>query len=560
MNIYSNNDINLLKRLSESLIESEDCHNYPNDFINFINKELQDDYLMLHLSINHLFLNSILFDNINTNSQNIQELKKWRGSSTNKWSYDCSEYESELKILSPMEQYGSEIFCNGEPIFFLRELNGYVGHEHYYEINQKILQILDLHYIYEENAWCKFDELGDLDKVIQTQKIPYNDSFIYILLIKKKELEKYCTITNQNIIRMFDVTFLCDNFEYWNHKNFKNQEILENQIYGTLTIDDNNGSFLRGVQIISPTLTVGEIIDEKWGNTPKQYVDLIVNDIKYKKVHTISCDPNKLDNYFVDTGKPLNMSIAFFKPEVLRKYKSDTEKYTIQNRQISCRDIWYLKAFDINDNQQISVYLVDFNKLPYQEQLHWKQYNEEPKGFISKRAIQNDFLGEFSDDIRLEEKLKIVLQKLQKQNCFWWALHSESNLLKLHTPLTNSADEWADELLNLDQLIVEGFQEKELKRYCTQHNIEFKNSERSLRLLRQILIHKGFDDEQADEVMSPLYEVHNLRSKQKGHSSGETALNARKKIRKDYGNFSNHYNHLLAGIIETLQILEDELM
>lgn len=40
MNIYSNNDINLLKRLSESLIESEDCHNYPNDFINFINKEL----------------------------------------------------------------------------------------------------------------------------------------------------------------------------------------------------------------------------------------------------------------------------------------------------------------------------------------------------------------------------------------------------------------------------------------------------------------------------------------------------------------------------------------
>lgn len=559
MNIYTNDDINLFKNLSKKLMKDDDCVEFPKKFLDFLGKEVNDEYIMLHLSINHLFINTVLLDDTKITDKDISLIKEWDGDSQKQWISDCSMTDFYYYIESPMEQYSPSIFCDGEPIFFIRSFE-YAGYEYYYEINQKILQILNLHYIYEENAWCKFDDLGDLEKIIQFKKITDGDNHISILFMRKKELDIYCTLTKQNIIRMMDVTFVYENFTNWNHNNFVKQEISKNQIYGELTMDKETGSFFRGIQIISSPINIQTIINERQGKVPKQYVDLIVNDIKYKKVHSISCDPNKLDNYFVDTGKPLNMSIAFFKPEVLRKYKSDTEKYTIQNRQISCRDAWYLRSFDINDNQQISVYLVDFNKLPYQEQLHWQQYNEEPKGFISKRAIQNDFLGEFSDDIRLEEKLKIVLQKLQKQKCFWWTLRSESNLLKLHTPLTNSADEWADELLNLDQLIVEGFQEKELKRYCTQHNIEFKNSDRSLKLIGLILSFKGFDDEQINEIMSPLYEVHNLRSEQKGHSSGETALNTRKKIRKDYGNFSNHYNYLLKGIIETLQILKDELI
>lgn len=557
MDIYSKNDENLLKRLSQKLESSKDCYDFPKVFLEFINRELQDEYLLLHLSCNHLFLNSILLENNKISDEDILKIKNWNGNPTAQWSISCSDTECEVS--SPMDQYGSEIFCNGEPIFFLRELNGYIGYDYYYEINQKILQILNLHYIYEENAWCKFDELGELDKVIQYKKISFNNNFIHALLIKKKEFEKYCTITNQNIIRMIDITFLHNNIDIWNHKNFKNQQISQNQIYGELTIDDSNGSFFKGIQIISSTLTIQEILDEQWGNAPKQYVCLLANDIKHNKVHYISCNPDELDNYFSDTGKPLEMSIAFFKPEVLRKYKSDTEKYTINNRQISCRGGWYLRSFDINENNQIAVYLVDFNQLPYKEQLHWKQYNEEPKGFISKRAIENDFLGEFSDDIRLEEKLTCLLKELQSHNCFWWTLRSASNLSKLHSPLTGSADEWADELLNLDQLIVEGFQEKALKKYCSQYNIDVNSSDRSLKLISKILKFKKFDDEKIEEIMSVLFELHNLRSEQKGHSSGDKAVQDRKLIRKQHGDFTNHYNNLLDRIIETLNILKDEL-
>lgn len=557
MNIYTNDDINLFKNLSKKLTKDDDCAEFAKRFLDFLEKEINDEYVVLYLSLNHLFLKSVLLDNTKIKKEDILSIKNWSGNSNTQWSISCSI--SDCEISSPMDNYDSSVLSDGEPIFFIRSFE-YAGYEHYFELNQKILQILNLHYIYEENAWCKFDDLGDLEKIIQFQKIIDGNNRISLLCMRKRELDMYCALTKQNIVRMIDVTFLYENFIGWNYDDFIKDEISNNGIYGELTIDKKVGSFFRGIQIISSLVDKKTIIDAIWGNNPKQYVDLIVNDIKYKKVHTVSCDPDKLDNYFVDTGKPLGMSIAFFKPEVLRKYKSDTEKYTIQDRKIFCRDVWELRSFDINDNQQISVYLVDFNKLPYQEQLHWKQYNEEPKGFISKRAVQNDFLGEFSDDIRLEEKLKILLQELQKQKCFWWTLRSESNLSKLHIPLTSSADEWADELLNLDQLIVEGFQEKELKRYCTQHNIEFKNSDRSLKLIGLILSFKGFDDEQINEIMSPLYEVHNLRSEQKGHSSGETAVNARKKIRKDYGNFSNHYNYLLERIIETLQILKDELI
>ncbi|OBX04048.1 hypothetical protein QV08_12500 [Gallibacterium salpingitidis] len=87
-----------------------------------------------------------------------------------------------------------------------------------------------------------------------------------------------------------------------------------------------------------------------------------------------------------------------------------------------------MKSFDINDVGQVSVYLVDFNKLPYKEQLHWKQYNENPKSFISKRAIETDFEGKFTNDVLPLDKLKNLLVKMDNDNVNWWKLRNKSSL------------------------------------------------------------------------------------------------------------------------------------
>ncbi|WP_446808486.1 hypothetical protein ACH50O_14495 [Methylomonas sp. 2BW1-5-20] len=92
---------------------------------------------------------------------------------------------------------------------------------------------------------------------------------------------------------------------------------------------------------------------------------------------------------------PFATSPAFFRPEVLLKYKADPDKYQIESRSIHCRGGWFLKSFDINEAGQVHAYLCDLSHLPYAEQLYWKSFNEPPKAGISTRAYRSDFLAQW---------------------------------------------------------------------------------------------------------------------------------------------------------------------
>lgn len=558
MDIYSNTEIRQLKNFCEKLkiADSENIEQTFQEFFNFLSNEKIDDYLILYASVNHVFINSVLMSLDSKNDNDISELLKWSGSSDNVWSQSCTMDCCELQ--NPMENYGSPIFSRGEPLFFLRSMDGVKDYEFYVDFNQKITQSLGLHFIHEKSAWCRLNQLGDLEEVIKFKNFSLDENSLYILYIQKETLEEYCTLTNQFLLRMIDFTILSENYSGWQFAREK-ISINQNGLIGHLEVEDNIGGFFRGIQIVESTAPMKSLVDKAWDIEHKEYVELIVNDIKFNKVHSISCHPDKLDNYFVDTGKPLAMSIAFFNPEVLRKYKSDSDKYIIEGRSITCRGSWWLKSFDVNQQNQVSVYLVDFNRLPYNEQLHWKQYNEKPKGFISERAVKNDFLGEFCDETRNIEILKTLLKEFQKNNCNWWTLRSDDNLSKLQMPLTESKDEWAEEILNLDKLIIEGLEEKKLKIKGKSLGVNIEDKDRSLKIIEKILIHKGFELSHAREIMSVFHEVHNLRSTQKGHSSGNTADIERKEILKKYESFTNHFDFILAKMIESLEILENEL-
>src|SRR5699024_5751850 len=86
---------------------------------------------------------------------------------------------------------------------------------------------------------------------------------------------------------------------------------------------------------------------------------------------------------------------AFFRAEVLHRFKADPEKYSLEVRSISCRNTWNLKTFDINEAGQVHTYIGYLADLPYEEQLYWQAFNEWPKGSISERAFQTDIIGDF---------------------------------------------------------------------------------------------------------------------------------------------------------------------
>ncbi|MCQ9328053.1 hypothetical protein [Pelistega suis] len=521
--------------------------------ISFLEKELQDNHIMLYASTNSLFLSSVFVSNDSLSQDSMQHLLDWNGNPYTSWSIDT--YHNRYKLYAPKLPFHNSI--EGEHIVFARQFEGDNDLKSYYEINQKITLALDLHHIPERKAWCRLNELGDIEDTIKKIIISPNETEKMIIIYAcKKHLASYAAATNQSLLRMIDITAISDNFCNW--INISSSEINTSLTQGTLNLDIPNGSYFRGIQLID-LATYGNTALQQQQSQPPQYVDFIVQDFKYNKISTVSCNPDAFDNYFVDTGKPYGMSPAFFKPEVLRKYKSDTEKYTINERMIHCRGAWSLRSFDINEAGQISAYLIDLSHLPYQEQLYWKTYNEPPQANISEQAYKTDFMGEFADKILPLNELKNFLLKISSNNLSWWKLRNENIIAKLQYPLTESKDEWAEELLTLDQLIVEGFEEKWLKTRAKQLNPNIDSTLRSLKLIEKILITKNIEPENASQIMSIFHDIHNLRSEMKGHIYGETAEKKRKDIIATYGSYRKHFDHLVSRTLSSLKILVDTL-
>ena len=139
------------------------------------------------------------------------------------------------------------------------------------------------------------------------------------------------------------------------------------------------------MQIIRPRRPAAEInedIKNGWtGQRHKQYVEFIAHDWRNQRTTKVSTNPKLTTNYFDVEGnsRPFELSPAFFRPEVLSKYKTDHDKYKITDRGINCRAAWTLRGYDVNEAGQVHAYICDLRALPYSEQLHWLSLNEEPK-------------------------------------------------------------------------------------------------------------------------------------------------------------------------------------
>jgi len=81
----------------------------------------------------------------------------------------------------------------------------------------------------------------------------------------------------------------------------------------------------------------------------RKYAKFKIYDRKNKTNVETSCAPKFLSNYFQESDLPWEVSPAFFRPEVLLRFKADPERFTLEDRRITCRNAWHLKTFDINE-------------------------------------------------------------------------------------------------------------------------------------------------------------------------------------------------------------------
>lgn len=510
------------------------------------------DEIPLYVSFKGTYIYSVLLPENILKGDYIDDLMGWQCTPNSSWGYGYSfgrkGKPKKIFISSPFDSAGSKLLEKAAPITFLRYFDGRIDRKSYVEINQKIIHLHDLHFIEEKNAYCRLNEDGDVEEIISIRH-PSDET---IVRIKQEVLDFHLFITKSVLLRLFD-RGLCNNWLNFHEEGRKEDKFSDskNEIYARRGIlFDKKGlptaSYLRGFQIIRNkqprkkmmALLTGESLE------PKKYEKFIAWDWKHNKIAECSCDPKKLGNYFTKSDKPFGTSPAFFKPDVLLKYKQNPEKYTLDQRHIACRNSWNLQTYDINKVGQVHTYLVYLSHLPHSEQLHWKAFNERPKAGISKRAFKTDFKAEWdlSYDPLLE--LRKGLEKLEEKKNNLWLCVSEDLYQQLNYVVTDSLKEWADEIHALDKLVVEGFNYSYFKKISKTLNC-YNETLGSIKLLKEILKAKKNNEKEINEIINPLEEIHFLRTKFVGHISGAEANKIRKGLISKYGNLKKHFRDLL---------------
>ena len=428
-----------------------------------------------------------------------------------------------MYLSSPVDSYGCDSLNGAEQLVFRRYFEGVDKGPMRTELSQPLVQALGLYWLDEEKAYCKLDEDGDIQPIIRIRDLSEQtgEGSAILVTIDAEQLHRYMAVTETALVTKFDFTrYVPKSFSGWGEP--QRDEVNENDLFYHSGVQAN-GSFSNGVMISRPVLTADMLIakaNRSWKNEDKQYVTFKAHDWKNKQQAEISCAPWALASYF-DQGSdlPFQVTPAFFRPEVLQKYKADPEKYRLEHRSIYARGGWYLKSYDVNEAGQVHAYLYDLATLPYREQLYWQSFNEWPKAPISPRAYQTDFEGSFSTIPDPLIDLKHEVSKLDEIKPDYWQPRGKALAAAVHYPLTASTEEWSNAILALDQLVVEGFAIKPLRQRLRTAGREFDKDWGSLKLLQEVLIAGGLDDDEAVEIVAPLRRVHDIRSKAKGHAA-----------------------------------------
>ncbi len=267
-----------------------------------------------------------------------------------------------------------------------------------------------MHWSPTKNSYCIVNELGEEIEKIKIIK----DNKVNLILIRRKTLDKLLYLGEWVLIRYIDFTRYRSNNPAFNSSILEQYEPTAYEAKYEIRRVKNEYIEFRGAQVERPKTPKEQLLswnicfdDEEAAE--KRYIECIVlNGRNGRLLKNYSLDPKNFANYFIKSDLPFDISPIFFKAEVLDKYKNNPDKYDLTERNISCRGGWSLQTYDINEHNQVHTYAVYLARLPYKEQLHWLQYNEEPKGGISKRAFQTDIEGQFTTETSMLDQLQRI--------------------------------------------------------------------------------------------------------------------------------------------------------
>jgi hypothetical protein len=429
-------------------------------------------------------------------------------------------------------------------------------------MNQEIVHLSELHWVHEKQAYCKIDRLGDILEVINITQTQVSGNKLSVITCEPDILEDYLFTSDSSLVRPFEFQINRRNGEFAD-RNMADVVITDTPgfFYKRYIVD--KGVFLRGLQIIRLHNTRDFVLDRimKGKQVEDKYVEFLARDIRDGQLKKISTNPEATCNYFnlKESDKPLELSPAFFRQEVLSKYKQDPDKYDLSDRFLNCRDAWTLRGLDFNNSGQIHTYICDLAAIPYEEQLYWLSYNEEPKDGLSERAIRNDFFAQWYSNDRPIDQIKATLRRWETERVGWWTLSISTEYAGFDYPLSENKQEWAKHFLELAKLIIEGLNLKYFKRILNQEGVNYSKEEanQSITLLEKVLT-------VVSALNGPVHlpnmrEVQRLRTKLSAHISGKEAVEITQNALGEFGTYESHFQNICANVHQELLEIENIL-
>ena len=438
-----------------------------------------------------------------------------------------------------------------EPLLVKRSFDGMK--EGYWEVSEEFRYY---HNLYEDRSNSRFtliDDNGDEQPAIllSSNKIK----------IKRSLLKEYLAVKKMWLALFFSLDRFSDKTvsdlgikEHHEHKKGKDF-VYSVGIRNSDAFSDKgkkSQAFLMGKKLIPPQKNFKLTLFEK----NKKYVDFIIGTDKEGQEIVNTCEDKKLANFYgMNPGQPNYVTPVSFRREVLVKYYSQPDKYSVEDGHLACGGVWDLRM-DNNHDEYVVVFLGDLGHLPYKEQLYWCSYNVAGDGKISHTAWERGFEVKFTDPEQADLFFKQRFASFQEKwiEKFGWPLflsldEDDQHCFKtLHVPLTNEQKEFDEQVLALTKILIDSLNEKKLD-----EGLNLGEGKKGIDKLENFLVARSFN---SPPMIKFLRNLQDLRSTGVAHRKGKKYTEVKKFFGIGEKDLGKVFNDIMVDAIKTLNTLK----
>lgn len=399
-----------------------------------------------------------------------------------------------------------------EPFVIKRDFHGL--QESTYDIVQNFVLYHNLFFDHKQAAYFDVLKEAKVVKYISSRHICILKDYLRdYLAARKMILIRYHTYGRSLDVSMSDV-FEEERIEYakagTDHKYW-----ITIRPFGSN--NKNAHSLLRGKDVILPYVEPKREDYVYLSNKPKRYAAYIYKIAEDGKYVEESCDQGPEGH----SGRFLTP--VFFEKGVLQKYYKKDRFYTVRDGRVRCLDLWDI-PFGENSDGLIHVLLGDLGRIPYNEQMQWRQYNVPPRGKMNRNFVSRQLLGEFTERDSICENLLMLKDQINAsfESCYEFKLfkglppgneHVEANF---HTLTTNEEQEFSEQILNMAKLFVDTLDQANLERNVDQSTANTGEG-KSIIFLEHFLIEKCVAESDSKNIVRSFRMVQKLRSQSAAH-------------------------------------------